>query len=74
MCVCGHRKENQKICLKKDLKNRGSNYFSQALVSHINISQFLCWRFVNSSTAHLTSVNILDLIEFSGANTKIQIL
>lgn len=37
-------------------------------VHTFHISQFPCWRFVNSSITHLTSVNILDLIELCVAN------
>lgn len=64
MHVCGPGKENENT--EKD-KNQGKAIISHGHSTHIfPISQFLCWRFVNSSVAHPTSVNILYLIEFSG--------
>lgn len=64
--MCSHGRENQNI--------RKGEKQGEAIISHrrsvhtFHISQFFCLRSVNSSVAHLTSVNIMNLFEFSDVN------
>lgn len=64
--MCLHGRENQNI--------RKGETQGEAIISHrrsvhtFHISQFFCLRSVNSSVAHLTRVNIMNLFEFIGVN------